>query len=93
MRRMLWAGHAFYREIAIIERCPVDQKRAKRVTPEDLYQLLGHQEVFRDLDVKTLVLDLVKKQFSEEELLALFWKHLGDLDPEYIKGYVYRKFS
>lgn len=77
----------------IIEGCPFDQKRAEPVTPEDLYQLLGHQDVFRDLDVKTLVLDLVKKQFTEEELLALFWKHLEDLDPDYVKGYLYRKFS
>jgi hypothetical protein len=60
---------------------------------EALYDLLGHQDVMKDLDVKTLVLDLIRERASEEEILAIFWRHLEELDEAFIKGYFYRRFS
>ena len=60
---------------------------------EELYALLGHQDVMKDLDVKTMVLDLIRERASEEELLSIFWRYLEELDEAFVKGYFYRRFS
>lgn len=63
------------------------------LTKEELYQLLGHEDILKDLDVKTLVLDLVRHKLTQDEILTIFWDHLGDLEASYVKGYRYRRFS
>lgn len=63
------------------------------MTQEELYRLLGHADVQKDLDIKTMVLDLIRERFSQEEILSLFWAHLSELDESYVRGYLYRRFS
>ncbi len=63
------------------------------MTQDDLYAMLGHTDVQRDLDIKTLVLDLVRERLTPDEMMALFWEHLGDLDESEVRGYLYRHFS
>ena len=63
------------------------------MTKEELYQLIGHQDIQKDLDVKTLVLDLIRFKFTQEEVMDIFWGYLNNLDEEFIRGYFYRKFS
>ncbi len=63
------------------------------MTKDELYAMLGHQDVMKDVDVKTLVLDLIRKKLTPEEIMALFWNHLDDLDSEFVRGYFYRRFS
>lgn len=62
------------------------------MTQDELFELLGHQDILRDLDVKTLVLDLVRERLDQDELLQLFWSHLPELDEAYVKDYFYRRF-
>jgi hypothetical protein len=62
------------------------------MTREELYQLIGHEDLFKDLDVKTLVLDLMKEKVTREELLTLLWRHLPDLDEAFVSGYCYRRY-
>lgn len=68
------------------------KRKCPDVTKDELYQLLGHQDIQRDLDVKTLVIDLIREKFTQEEILELFWAHLNDLESTYVKGYFYRRF-
>lgn len=63
------------------------------MTKEELYQMLGHQDIHKDLDVRTLVLDLIRAELSQEEILSLFWRHLENLDEDFVRGYLYRRFS
>ncbi len=70
-----------------------EEKGPVKVTEEELFAMLGHQDVHKDLDVKTLVLDLIREKLTQEEISDLFWKHLGDLDPDFVRGYIYRRFS
>jgi hypothetical protein len=60
------------------------------MTKEDLEDLLGGEELMRTLDVKTLVLDIVR-EMSQEELLTIFWSKLPELEKEYVRGYLYMK--
>ncbi len=62
------------------------------MTKDELFAMLGHQDVQRDLDVRTLVLDLIREKMSQEEILNLFWANLGDLDTAFVKEYLYRRF-
>jgi hypothetical protein len=70
-----------------------EEKGLIKVTKEELFEILGHQDIEKDLDVKTLVLDLIRDKLTQEEIHELFWKHLGDLDQEFVRGYFYRRFS
>lgn len=63
------------------------------MTKDELYQLIGHQDILKDLDVKTLALDLIRSKLTQEEIMTLFWEHIEDLDAEFVKGYLYRRFS
>jgi hypothetical protein len=63
------------------------------LTKDELYQLLGHQDIERDLDVKTLVMDLIRSKLTPDELMALMLDHLEDLDEAFVRGYLYRRFS
>ncbi len=62
------------------------------MTKEELESLLAGEELIKTLDVKTLVLDIVR-ELPEEELLAIFWNKLPALKPEYVRDYLYMKRS
>jgi hypothetical protein len=57
---------------------------------EELEAMLNGEELVHTVDVKTLVLDLAR-QFSQEEILELFWRKLPDLEPDWVRGYFYMK--
>jgi hypothetical protein len=63
------------------------------MTQEELYQLIGHQDIMRDVDVRTLVLDIIRKKLTQEQLLELLLEHLDSLDETFVRGYFYRRFS
>ncbi|MEB3286758.1 MAG: hypothetical protein VKJ04_04585 [Vampirovibrionales bacterium] len=60
------------------------------MTRDELEKLLEGKDLPKTLDVKTLVLDLVR-DMSEEEILQIFWGKLDDLSPEFIRDYFYMK--
>lgn len=62
------------------------------MTQEELNGLLAGEELLRTLDVKTLVLDLVR-EMPEEEMLGIFWAKLPHLKTEFVKDYLYMKRS
>jgi len=59
---------------------------------DELTSLLDGEELLRTLDVKTLVLDIVK-ELPDEELLTIFWSKLPDLSTDYVRDYLYMKRS
>jgi hypothetical protein len=61
------------------------------MTKDELYALIGHTDVHEDMDVKLVVLDLIREQLDMDEITEIFWRHLGELDAEHLKGYFYRK--
>ena len=58
---------------------------------DELYALVGHQDIKRDIDTKLIVLDYIREQMNEAEIDAIFWQCLPKLNIEEIKGYFYRK--
>jgi hypothetical protein len=62
------------------------------MTPEDLERILEADDLTKVIDVKTLVLDLVK-EMSEEEILSIFWNKLDSLDPDFVRDYFYMRRS
>lgn len=62
------------------------------MTKEELETLLAGEDLIRTLDVKTLVLDIVR-ELPEEELLGIFWDKLPGLDKNYVRDYLYMKRS
>lgn len=62
------------------------------MTKEELDTLLSGEELMRTLDVKTLVLDIVR-EMPEEELLTIFWTKLPHLSKEDVRDYLYMKRS
>ena len=62
------------------------------MTPEDLERILEADDLTKVIDVKTLVLDLVK-DMSEEEILSIFWSKLDSLDPDFVRDYFYMRRS
>jgi hypothetical protein len=58
------------------------------MTDDQLTQLLNGQNLLQALDVKTLVLDLVR-QMSQEELLHIFNTKLPQLDADTLRGYFF----
>lgn len=61
------------------------------MTKEELYALLEGDDIVRVMDIKTLVLDLVRERMNQDELMALFWTHLPDMDEAFVRDYFYRK--
>jgi hypothetical protein len=59
---------------------------------DELASLLDGDELLRTLDVKTLVLDIVR-ELPDEELLTIFWAKLPNLSKEYVRDYLYMKRS
>ena len=62
------------------------------MTQEELNTLLAGEALLRTLDVKTLVLDIVR-EMPEEEMLTIFWDKLPQLKQEFVKDYLYMKRS
>lgn len=65
------------------------------MTKDELLSMIGEDtEISRVMDVKTLVMDLIRQnKLEEEEILTVFWRHLDDLEEEFVTGYFYRKYS
>jgi hypothetical protein len=60
------------------------------MTPDELNAYLENQDLTQTIDVKTLVLDMVKKM-EPEKILEIFWEKLPELSIDQIKGYFYMK--
>lgn len=60
------------------------------MTPDELNGYLEDQDLSQAIDVKTLVLDLVRKM-ELDEIQEIFWKKLEELSLDDIKGYFYMK--
>ena len=56
----------------------------------ELEQLIGGGDFEGVLDVKTLVLDLVR-EMKQEEIMRIFWDKLPSLSAEFIRDYFYMK--
>lgn len=61
------------------------------MTKDELFALLGTQDIHQEMDVKLVVLDLLRERLDLDEITELFWKHLPGLDAEFIADYFYRK--
>lgn len=62
------------------------------MTKEELETLLAGEDLLKTLDVKTLVLDIVR-ELPEQELLSIFWSKLPALSKDYVRDYLYMKRS
>jgi hypothetical protein len=60
------------------------------MTPDELSIHLEDQELSQTVDIKTLVIDLVRRM-ELDEIQDIFWKKLPELSLEDIKGYFYMK--
>lgn len=60
------------------------------MTEEELNGLLNGEDLFQTLDVKTLVLDIVR-DMPQDELMTIFRDKLPSLSPGYVKDYLYMK--
>lgn len=60
------------------------------MTKDELDELLDGADMLNTLDVKTLVLDIVREMKSDE-LLDIFWKKIPELEKDYVRGYLYMK--
>ncbi|MGE0200109.1 MAG: hypothetical protein AB7P76_03980 [Candidatus Melainabacteria bacterium] len=60
------------------------------MTKDELNTLLDGQDLMNTLDIKTLVLDLVR-DMSTEEIQTIFWQKLPDLNIETLRDYLYMK--
>lgn len=56
---------------------------------EDLQKILNGEELLYKVDVKTLILDLINKHTSNEDLIQMFMDRLPDLDESYVKRFLY----
>jgi hypothetical protein len=62
------------------------------MTRDELLLLLDGQELYQTVDVKTLVLDLVKRM-PADDIQGLFWDKLPALTGEQLSHYFYMKRS
>lgn len=62
------------------------------MTEEELYALADAPNLFDVLDVKTMVLDLVRAMSPEEQLALLITK-LPQMTPETVREYFYMRRS
>ncbi|MCA9788362.1 MAG: hypothetical protein KC476_10475 [Cyanobacteria bacterium HKST-UBA06] len=62
------------------------------MTKEELLDLIGEEnKLTKTVDVRTLVLDIVRERMNEGDILNLFWNHLKDVDEPFLKDYFYRQ--
>ena len=57
---------------------------------KELEQLVGGSDLEGVLDVKTLVLDIVR-DMKQEEIMKIFWDKLPSLSAEFVRDYFYMK--
>ena len=62
------------------------------MTKDELNALLDGQELTQAVDVKTIVMDIVK-DMDERELLEIFWEKLPEFSAEFVEDYLYMKRS
>lgn len=62
------------------------------MTPEELSQLLAGDSVNQTLDIKTLVMDIVRNM-SDAEIQQIFYAKLPDLTSDYVKDYLFMRRS
>ncbi len=60
------------------------------MTPDELNGYLENQDLSQAIDVKTLVIDLVRKM-ELDEIQEIFWKKLEELSLDDIKCYFYMR--
>ncbi len=60
------------------------------MTKDELEKMLGDEDLFNTLDVKTLVLDKVR-EMEKDELMAIFWAKLPEITVDEIKDYFYMR--
>jgi len=60
------------------------------MTPAELDELIQGDELLRTLDVKTLVLDILR-EMPEDEYVKIFWDKLPQLDAQFVRDYLYMK--
>ena len=60
------------------------------MTKEELEQLLGGEPLEFSIDIKTMVLDLVR-DMPKEELLEIFWDKLPEIQEDKVRDYLYMK--
>ena len=54
-------------------------------------EILETNDIESRLDIKSLVLDLVKRHFSHEQIMQMFYDHLPQLDEEYIRKFIFMR--
>jgi hypothetical protein len=64
--------------------------RVNSMQKEDLQILLEGEELLKALDIKTLVLDLVK-EMPDEQVMGIFWDKLPTLEIETVREYLYMR--
>ncbi len=60
------------------------------MTEAELKALVGEDDLLKTLDVKTLVLDLMR-EMPDEEYLQIFWDKLPQLEAPFVRDYLYMK--
>ncbi|MBY0451306.1 MAG: hypothetical protein K2X01_11850 [Cyanobacteria bacterium] len=60
------------------------------MTKDELQALLGDDDLLKTLDVKTLVLDIVR-DMPTEDLVNIFWNRLPELSADYVRDYLFMK--
>lgn len=63
------------------------------MTKDELAELLRGEELHQVLDIKTLVLDIVREDMTPDEIAGIFWTKLPGLDISRVKDYIYMKRS
>jgi hypothetical protein len=64
--------------------------RQTDMTENELNRILNGQELLQTIDVRTLVLDMVRNM-NQEEWMALFWDKLDLVSEEQLKEYFYMR--
>jgi hypothetical protein len=60
------------------------------MTEEELSEVLNGEDVLRTIDVKTLVLDIMRNEPIENHL-KIFNERLPNLDLDYVKRFIYMR--
>mgnify|MGYP006291187713 CR=1 FL=1 len=61
------------------------------MTEDQLKQLLNGEDIHKRLDLKSLVLDLLKNKSTKKEILDIFYQKLPDLNEAYVKRFIFMK--
>ena len=58
------------------------------MTQDDLERLLEGKDLLNTVDIRTLILDILKN-FPEEKIVELFYSNLNDIEEDYLKRFFY----